>query len=54
MPTIAAKIYEKDPQTLVEVIRLVKKLSAAHQLAAILTPFMGSMMSGDDRHFVCG
>ena len=31
--TIASKIYEKDPQTLAEVIRLIEKLSAAHQLA---------------------
>ena len=29
-PTIAAKIYEKDPQTWAEVIRLVEKLSAVH------------------------
>ena len=28
---IASKIYEKDPQTLAEVIRLVEKLSTAHQ-----------------------
>ena len=28
--TTAAKIYEKDPQTLSEVIRLVEKLNAAH------------------------
>ena len=52
-PTIAPKIYEKDPQTLAEVIRLVGKLSAVHQLTATLTPFTVSMMSGDDVFF-CG
>ena len=53
-PTIASKIYEKDPQTLAEVIRLVEKLSAAHQLTATLTPATVSMMPGDDKFFVCG
>ena len=53
-PTIVSKIYEKDPQTLTEVIRLVEKLSAAHKLTAILTPSTVRMMSGDDKCFVCG
>ena len=48
-PTITSKIYEKDPQTLAEVIRLIEKLSAAHQLTATLTPSAVSMMSGDDK-----
>ena len=52
--TIAAMIYEKDPQTLSEVIRLVEKLNAAQQLTATLTPLTVSMMSNDDRCFVCG
>ena len=52
--TITAKIYEKDPQTLSEVIRLLEKLNAAQQLTATLTPTMVSMMSNDDRYFVCG
>ena len=52
-PTIATKIYEKDPQTLAEVIRLVEKLNEAHQLTATLTPSTVSMMYGDDRCFVC-
>ena len=43
-PTITSKIYEKDPQTLVEVITLVEKLSAAHQMTATLTPSTVSMM----------
>ena len=30
-PSITTKIYEKDPQTFAEVIRLVVKLNAAHQ-----------------------
>ena len=51
---MAAKIYEKDPQTLAEVIRLVEKLSAAHQLTATLMPSTVSMMSSDDTYFVCG
>ena len=55
-PTIASKIYEKDLQTLAEVIRcrLVEKLSAAHQLTATLTPSMVSMISSDSKCFVCG
>ena len=53
-PTITAKIYKKDPQTLAEVIRLVEKLNTVHKLAAILTPSMASMMSGDERCFVFG
>ena len=53
-PTIVSNIYEKDSQTLAEVIRLVEKLSAAHQLTAIITPSTISMMSIDDRCFVCG
>ena len=47
-PTIASKIYVKDPQTLSEVIRLVGKLCPAHQLTAKLTPSTVSMVSGDD------
>ena len=53
-PIITSKIYEKDPQTLAEVIRLVEKLSATHQLTAALTPSTVSMMSSDDKCFVCG
>ena len=53
-PTIASKIYEKGLQTLAEVIRLVEKLNAAHQLTVTLTPSTVSMMSGDARCFVCG
>ena len=34
-----------DPQTLDEIIRLVKKLSAVHQLTATLTPSTVSMIS---------
>ena len=52
-PAITAKIYE-DAQTLAEVIRLVEKLNAAHQLTATPTPSTVSMMSGNDRCFVCG
>ena len=52
--TITPKIYEKDPQTLAEVIRLVENLSTAHQLTTTLTPSSVSMMSGDDKCFICG
>ena len=52
MHTTTAKIYWKDPQTLAEVIRLVKKLNAAQQLTATLTPSMASMMSNNDSCFV--
>ena len=40
--------YMKIPQTPAELIRLVEKLSAAHQLTATLTPSTVSMMSSDD------
>ena len=53
MLTITAKIYEKDPQTLAEVIRLVEKHNAAQQLMATLTSSAVSMMYNDDRCFVC-
>ena len=53
-PTITPKMYEKEPQTLAEVIILVELLSAAHQLTATLTPSAFSRMSGDYRCFVCG
>ena len=51
--TTAAKIYEKDPPNLSEVIRLVEKCIAAQQLTGTLTPSMVSMMSNTDRCFVC-
>ena len=52
--TTAAKIYEKDPQTLSEVIRIVEKFNTAQQLTAMLTPSTVSMMPNDDRCFLCG
>ena len=52
--TTTANIFKKDPKTLSEVIRLVEILNAAQQLTATLTPSMVSMMSNDDRCFVCG
>ena len=51
--TTTAKIYEKDPQTLSEVMTVVEKSNAAQQLTAILTPSTVSMMSNKDRCF-CG
>ena len=52
--TTAAKMYEKDHQTLSEVIRRVEKFNAAQQLTAMVTPSMVSMMPNNDRCFVCG
>ena len=52
--TIAAKIYEKDSQTLLEVIKLVEKLNTAQQVTATLIPPTVNMMPNDDICFVCG
>ena len=51
---ITEKIYEKDPQTLLEVIKLVEKFNMAQQVTATLTSPTLNMMSNDDRCFVCG
>ena len=51
---IAAKVYEKEPQTLSEVIKLLEKFKMAQQVTATLSPPMMSMMSNDDRCFACG
>ena len=51
---IMAKIYEKDPQTLLEVIKLVEKLNTVQQVTATLTHPTVNMMSNDDRCLVCG
>ena len=48
-PTIASKMYKKDPQILAYIIRLAEELSAAHQLTATLTPSKVSMMSCNDK-----
>ena len=45
---IAAKIFEKDPHTLLEVIKLVEKLNAVQQVTTILAPTSVNMMSNDD------
>ena len=47
------KIYEKEPQTLSEVIKLVKKFNAVQQVMATLTSPTVNMMSDDDWCFVC-
>ena len=49
----AGKAYQKDPQTLSEVIKLVKKFNAAQQVTATLTSSTVNMMSSDDQCFVC-
>ena len=52
--TTTAKIYEKDSQTLSEVIRIIEKYNAAQQVTDMLTPSMVSRMSNNDRCFICG
>ena len=42
------RIYEKDPQTLSEVIKLVKKFNAAQQVMVNLTSCTVNVMSIDD------
>ena len=53
-PPLQLKYIKRTLHTLAEVIRLVEKLNAAHQLTATLTPSMVNIMSGNDRCFVCG
>ena len=50
---IAAKIYDKDPQTLSKIIKLMEKLNTAQQVTATLTSPTVSMMLNDSC-FVCG
>ena len=50
--TTAAMIYERGPQTLSKVIRIVDKFNAAQQLTAMLTPSTVSMVSDEGRCFV--
>ena len=50
----AAKIYKKDPQTLLEVIKIIRMFNAAQQVTATLTSSAFNMMSSDDQCFVCG
>ena len=54
----ALKVLEMHPPSQLKYMRrtpkLWLKLSAVHQLTAMLTPSTVSMMSGDDRCFVCG
>ena len=50
---IAGKVYEKNPQTLSEVIRLVEKLNTAQEVTATLSPPMVNVMCNDDNCYVC-
>ena len=52
--SIAGKVYERDPQTLSEVMRLVEKLNPPLQVTATLSTLMVNMMSNDDDCFGCG
>ena len=51
---ITAKVCEKDPHTLWEVITAVEKLNTAQQVTATLSPPNVNMMSNYDGCFVCG
>ena len=52
--TLAARIYEKGPQTLTDAISEVKKLQATQQLTATLIPFStGNVMPKEEDHFQC-
>ena len=52
--TIATKVYEKGPQTLIEAIK-VEKLQAAQQITSTLLPtsLVNTMSSDNDRCFQC-
>ena len=50
---ITGKVYEKNPQTLSEVIKLVGKLNTAEQVTATLSLPTVNMMLSDDRCFIC-
>ena len=53
--TIATKVYEKGPQTLVETIKEVEKLQATQQITSTLLPTLSvnTMSSDNDRCFQC-
>ena len=51
---IAAKIYEKDSQTLLEVNKLVEEFNVVQYITATLTSPTVNMMSNDNRCLVCG
>ena len=53
--TLATKVYEKGPQSLVDAIREVEKLQAAQQLTSTLLPpsLVNTMSSDDDKCFQC-
>ena len=55
MYTLAAQVYQKEPQTLADVIREVEKLQAAQQLTATLLPSstVNVMSSDDNKCFQC-
>ena len=45
---ITANVYKKDPQALLEVIKLVEKLTMAEQVTATLPPPLVNIMSNND------
>ena len=53
--SLAACVYEKGPQTLVDAITEVEKLQAAQQLTATLSPssMVNVMSSEGDQYFQC-
>ena len=53
--TLATRVYEKEPQSLADVIKEVEKLQAAQQLTAALLPSssVNTMSSDNDKCFQC-
>ena len=53
--TIATKVYEKGPQTLIEPIKEIEKLQAVQQITSTLLPtsLVNTMSSDNDRCFQC-
>ena len=53
--TLATRIYEKGPQSLVDATKEVEKLQAAQQLTATLLPSssVNTMSNDDDKCFQC-
>ena len=53
--TLATRVYEKGPQSLVDAIKEVEKLQVAQQITATLlpSPLVNTMSSNDDKCFQC-
>ena len=55
MHTLATKVYEKGPQSLVDTIKEVEKLQAAQEITSTLLPpsSVNTMSSDNDKCFQC-